>query len=348
MERTERLLDLVALLLDAKEPISWAQLREAFPSDYGQGSDEACERKFERDKAELLELGIPIRYVQGDDDQADGYIVDRDAYYLPDVGLTPEELAVLYAAGSAALASGAFPGRHDLAHAMRKIGFSAGSNVAAPKVRMELGAAGTEDVSQKLEALWDAAAARKWVAISYYSPGRKSQTERKVDPYGLALRRGVWSLVGYCHLRQGIRTFHVQRIRSLNVNTAKPRSADFEVPKDFQLDRYTANQPWEYRFHEPTPVELRLTGELARIAPGLFPGAASERDEDGSARVRLTVTYLDGLLRYALSLAPDCAVLSPEDAVTRLQAMAARVVERHRTNAASTDAGDAPRARTAS
>src|SRR5512132_3375801 len=123
MDRTERLLDLVALLLDAHEPISWAQLREAFPEDYGSGSGEAAERKFERDKAELLELGIPIRYVQGDDEQDDGYVVDRESYYLPEVGLTPEELAVLFAAGSAALASGAFPGRQDLAHALRKIGF---------------------------------------------------------------------------------------------------------------------------------------------------------------------------------------------------------------------------------
>src|SRR5918996_6634672 len=128
MERTERLLDLVALLLDAREPISWAELREQFPDDYGKGSDEAAERKFERDKAELLELGIPIKWHQGDDEKKDGYVVERNAYYLPEVGLTPDELAVLYAAGSAALASGAFPGNHDLVHALRKIGFFAGGD----------------------------------------------------------------------------------------------------------------------------------------------------------------------------------------------------------------------------
>lgn len=329
MDRTERLLDLVALLLDAKEPISWAQLREAFPADYGQGSDEACERKFERDKAELLELGIPIRYLQGDDDQPDGYTVERDAYYLPDVGLTPEELAVLYAAGSAAQASGAFPGRQDLAHALRKIGFFGGNEVPVPRVRMELGAVSTEDLSQKLELLWSASAARKWVAISYYSPGRKSQTERKVDPYGLALRRGIWSLVGYCHLRQGLRTFHVQRIRSLSMNTAKPRSADFEVPRDFKLEAFVANQPWEYRFHEPVEVQLRLSGEVARLSSNLFPAAVRDRDESGRVLVKVAASYLDGLLRYALSLAPDCAVLGPPEAVTKYEAMLNRVLERH-------------------
>ena len=37
-------MDLVALLLDAREPVSWAELKEAFDDDYGQGSDEAAER----------------------------------------------------------------------------------------------------------------------------------------------------------------------------------------------------------------------------------------------------------------------------------------------------------------
>ena len=35
MDRTERLLDLVALLLDARDPVSFADLRELFPEEYG-------------------------------------------------------------------------------------------------------------------------------------------------------------------------------------------------------------------------------------------------------------------------------------------------------------------------
>ena len=119
MERTERLLDLVALLLDARQPVSWRQIRAAFPDDYaGALSEDAADRKFERDKSELLELGIPLAFVQSnDEDEPAGYVVEKSAYYLPEVGLKPDELAVLYAAGSAALASGAFPGAQDLAQA---------------------------------------------------------------------------------------------------------------------------------------------------------------------------------------------------------------------------------------
>jgi proteasome accessory factor B len=329
MERTERLLDLVALLLDAHEPISWAELRESFPHDYGSGSDEAAERKFERDKAELLELGIPITYVQGDDDRKDGYIVNREAYYLPEVGLTPEELAVLYAAGSAALASGAFPGRDDLAHALRKIGFFAGSELPTPRVRMELGAVqDQEELAPKLELLRSAALSRKWVELSYYSPASKRSTQRKVDPYALALRRGIWSLVGFCHLRQGLRTFHVHRIQQLRANPAKPKSPDFQVPADFRLDDFVAQYTWEHRFHAPMRVHLTLRGELARLADRAFPKAELETAGE-VAQIWVETTYLDGLLRYVLSLGESARVLAPAEAVQRHREMALAVLQQH-------------------
>jgi proteasome accessory factor B len=334
MDRTERLLDLLALLLDSREPISWAELRDQFPDDYGKGSGEAAERKFERDKAELLELGIPITWSQGDDELKDGYIVERDAYYLPEVGLTPDEVAVLYAAGSAALASGAFPGSHDLAHALRKIGFFGGRDVPTPRLRMELGAVrvDTGEVASILEQLWAAAPARKFVEIVYRSPrGAGEVTRRNVDPYGLALRRGIWSLVGWCHLRKGIRTFHVHRIRSVKINELKPRTPDFDVPSDFRLDDYVAAFPWQYRFHPPVDVELTLTGELAPLASRLF---ASEEvvpgESRGASRVRVRATDLEGLLRYALSLGAACRVEGPEEAVNLYRQMAGRVLERHR------------------
>ena len=285
MDRTERLLDLVALLLDAREPLTWAKLREAFPSDYGSGSDDACLRKFERDKAELLELGIPLRYVQADDEHPDGYVVERDAYYLPPVAFSPEELAVLYTAGAAALESGAFPGRRELAHALRKVGYLAPESPPTPAVRMELASpGGSERVTGALEQLWAAAAARKRVRLTYLSPKQASPTEREVDPYGLALRSGVWTLVGHCHLRGDVRSFQVHRIQALEVNGQKPRTPDFQVPADFDVQAHVPQHPWALRLHAPLTVRLCLGGELAPLAGSILPGARLlARDADGTA-----------------------------------------------------------------
>lgn len=331
MERTERLLDLVAFLLDSHEPVSWAELRDAFSEDYAHGSEDATERKFERDKAELLELGIPINYVQGDEDRKDGYVIERDAYYLKDPGFSREELAVLYAAGSAALSSGAFPGREDLAHALRKIGFFAGDALPTPRVRMDLGPQQkSAQVAEQLQLLWAAAAARKWVQLEYAAPRAGGEvSSRRVDPYGLALRRGIWSLVGFCHLRKAPRTFHVHRMLTAKVNPSKPRTPDFEPPADFDIDAYVAQFPWQHRMHPPTAVTLALNESCAPLADRIFP-KSTVHVESGQTRVTVQATFLDGLLRYVLSLAPQATVVGPPEALARYRALAGAVLQRHR------------------
>ncbi|HEY0880319.1 MAG TPA: WYL domain-containing protein [Archangium sp.] len=327
MDKTERLLDLVALFLDAGAPVSWDEIRDAFPDEYA-GSAEAAQRKWERDKTELHELGIPLSFVQRVEDVPAGYVIDRNAYYLPEVGFTPEELAVLYAAGSAALASGAFPGRQDLAHALRKVGFFADGPLPTPKVRLELGAlTGTKELPARLELLWAAINAKKSVELDYFSPHSRSVTTRKVDPWGLALRRGVWNLVGYCHLRQDLRTFHVHRIRRATMNPKSPKAPDFTVPDDFRLETFVASWPWQHRFHEAMPVSVVLSGELAPLAEQLF-GVSANR-ADGKAEVTVSATDLDGLVTSVLALGSEARVVSPEKAVLRARELAQQVLDAH-------------------
>ncbi|MBL8909149.1 MAG: WYL domain-containing protein [Archangium sp.] len=320
MDRTERLLNLVAFFLDARAPMSLDAIRDAFPDDYS-GSNDASQRKFERDKAELYELGIPLRYEQKTDDEDSGYLLDREAYYLPEPGFSADELAVLYAAGSAALTSGAFPGRQDLAHALRKIGFFADTPIPAAQVRLEVSNA--KDLAARLETIWAAIGARKSLDLDYFSPRARAATTRKVDPWGLALRRGVWNLVGWCHLRKELRTFHVNRIRRVTLLGTRPRQPDFDIPEKFSIDDHVANWPWEYRIHEPLEVTLSLDETLAPLSQQLFGTPAR------GGTLRVTVTHLDALLDQVLSMGTSAKVIGPSQAKDRLRERAQRVLSVH-------------------
>jgi proteasome accessory factor B len=335
MQRTERLLDLVAYLLDAKEPISWQQLREAFPEEYGRGASAAAERKFERDKADLAEIGIPLTYLQGDDDDKAGYVLDRSAYYLPEIPLTPEEMAVLYAAGSAALASGAFPGSVDLAYALRKVAFASHADVAQlPRSLIAVNppppeTGGRASLTARLEQIWGAILGKKRMHIRYRSMARNELTSRDVDPWGLCLRRGAWVLVGYCHLRQAERAFHANRIEELSVNEFRPKTPDFEVPKGFDIARYAAEQPWEHKIHAAVVVEIELSKDIAPTAARLFPGAQVTNRKNGTALAKVTATYLDGLIRRVVALGTSARVIEPKDAVKRARQMLKQVANAH-------------------
>src|SRR3989442_8347448 len=262
MDRTERLLDLVALLLDAPEPVSFSDLREAFPEDYG-GTRESAERKLERDKAELLQLGVPLEYVPPsleDERGVGGYRIDRAAFFLPDPRFAPEEAAALYAAGSAALAVRDFPFAQDLQHALRKI--SLAGAVAAPQSASRsllVVRPGDFERGPRLRELAGAVARRKRVHLRYDKFG--AQTERDVDTYGLAFRGGTWRLVGYCHLRRAQRVFLVDRIDALEVNEQKPGQPDFQIPDGFDAGEAARRRAWQWTYDQPLDVPLR-------VAPG--------------------------------------------------------------------------------
>jgi proteasome accessory factor B len=328
MQKDQRLLDLAALLLKAAEPVSWREIQEQFPEDYA-GSGEAAIRKFERDKADLLELGIPVRYAAGDEDLPSGYLIDKDEFYLPDLKLPPEDLALLYVAGSAALAQGTFPYARDLAHALNKLSFAAsapGASESAARAARQL--SGDEDepppsVNRWLEELSRAIAHKKRVHLVYRGAERPETTEREVDPYGLFQKGGAWFLSGWCHLRQAIRTFHLARIVSLVVNVATPRTPDFAPRPDFSLAEVATRESWEFRVHAPVRCRVRLDSPVSGEVLASFGPRAKVKDEAGGVEVEVEATNGEGLLRHVLALGAGAEILAPRPLRERARAVLA-------------------------
>ncbi len=317
MQKAQRLLDLAAFLLRAAEPVSWREIQEQFAEDYG-GSGEAAIRKFERDKAELLELGIPVRYVAGDEDLPAGYLIDKDEFYLPDLKLPPEDLALLYLAGSAALASGTFPSSRDLAHALNKLSFAArapGASEAAALFTLRLshdGGQAPPTPAGLLEEVSRAVATRKRVHLTYAGAERRARTEREVDPYGLFQKGGAWFLTGWCHLRRGLRTFHLGRIEALTVNAAAPRTPDFTPRADLSLAEVATRETWEFTVHPPLRCRVRLEPPTPPEVRASF-GPRARLSEEGTATVvEVDATNGEGLVRHVLSLGDRAELLSPK------------------------------------
>jgi proteasome accessory factor B len=316
MQKDQRLLDLAALLLKAAEPVSWREIQEQFPEDYT-GTGEAAIRKFERDKADLLELGIPVHYAAGDEDLPAGYVIDKDEFYLPDLRLPPEDLALLYVAGSAALAQGTFPYARDLAHALNKLSFAAsapGASESAAAVARRLSSDEAEappEVVRWLEELSRAIAHKKRVHLSYRKAEAPEPSERDVDPYGLYQKAGAWYLAGFCQLRRKVLTFHLSRIVTLSVNPAAPRTPDFAVRKEFSLPDLATRETWEFEIHAPQRCRVRLDTPVSTEVMASFGPRARVREEDGGVVVEIEATNSAALLRHVLSLGDAAEILAP-------------------------------------
>jgi predicted DNA-binding transcriptional regulator YafY len=62
----------------------------------------------------------------------------------------------------------------------------------------------------------------------HYRSGLDQQTERDFDPYGVAFYENKWYAVGFCHLRNDLRSFRLDRILEV-----APLETRFQRPKQF-------------------------------------------------------------------------------------------------------------------
>src|SRR3954467_9259178 len=98
--RAERLVNLVICLLSTRQFISAERIRDAVPRHGGaagtRSTDEAFKRMFERDKAELRDLGIPLETGRNSSfDPDEGYRISRRDYELPPIEFDAAEAAAI-------------------------------------------------------------------------------------------------------------------------------------------------------------------------------------------------------------------------------------------------------------
>lgn len=310
----QRLLTLVATLLDAREPLPLEEIQRLLPEAY-EGSVDAVTRKFERDKEMLIELGIPLRYVTGADEESSGYLVDRAQLFLPNLELSAEESATLFLAGSALLQQGEFPYRDDLERALEKIRLrtdTPGPSTAADRVLFHYPTLeGGADLPGRIDDIQRALDRRKTVSFVYRSGGDLDGARRRVDPYGLFCRRGHWLLVGYSHERSAIRVFAVQKITDLQVNAKTPRTPDFEVPKTFRLRDHVGLPPWRFPRHAAVTVDIEVEPAFVWLAEQELE-TAGVRTLQGWSRFRIEATHQDPLVEWLLGMGSKARVVSPE------------------------------------
>src|SRR3978361_1742390 len=94
--KSESLLNLLITLLVSRTYVTKERLRNVVEA-YREAGEDAFEKMFERDKEELRSLGIPIEvgFVDRAFEDEPGYRIERSAFELPDIDLTPEEAAVI-------------------------------------------------------------------------------------------------------------------------------------------------------------------------------------------------------------------------------------------------------------
>jgi proteasome accessory factor B len=234
--RAERLVNLVLCLLSTRQYLTAERIRAAVPgyeTDAAGGrGDDAFKRMFERDKADLRELGVPLETGRNSVfDAEDGYRIARRDYELPEISLAPDEAAAVglaarlwQSAGLAEAARGALLKLRAAGIAVDPVG----------ELSVEARLAATEDA---LHPCLDAVQNGRAVEFLYHKPGGAGE-RREVEPWGVVSWRGRWYLVGHDRGRDASRCFRLSRVAGA-VRPIGPERA-VKVPTGIDLVAHVA------------------------------------------------------------------------------------------------------------
>ncbi len=131
-------------------------------------------------------------------------------------------------------------------------------------------------------------------------------TERVYDPYSVIQYEGRWYVVGYCHLREALRTFRLDRVDKVSLlDTAFTAPPDFDA-LGYMLDSFQAiPDRWDIEALLEIPIEearRRLPRELASL------------EVDGErVRMRASMPDLDEMARRLMALGCPLTIVGPPE-----------------------------------
>lgn len=317
MNRTDRLVAIV-MHLQGRRLVRAEELAVKF---------EVSLRTIYRDMAALGEAGVPILGEAGV-----GYSLVR-GYHLPPVMLTAEEAGALLVGG-------------ELVRRFTDASLCAASDAALDKLRAVLPAERRDHLERLargvavegpasgpsaqaararqafLVPVQRAVAERRVLRMDYRAKGRETDSRRDVEALGVVFYGEAWYLVAWCRLRDELRHFRVDRIRSIDtLDETFPSRADFSL-EDHLADRTQGGQTF--------PAKVWIADEaLERAQRESYATLEFGVRRDGGVECVLFTWCYDWLARWLLSFGDGVEALEPEELRGRIREQAERALARH-------------------
>lgn len=297
MNRTDRLLAIV-LELQGKRWRRAEDLAATF---------ETSKRTIYRDILALGQAGVPVVSIPGR-----GYSL-VEGYFLPPLSFTTDEATMLLLGSDFMQQNFDAQYRAAAQSAVRKI-----AGVLPQKLREEvdylqssirfiaLGAGGNTAELEMLRQLRRAIIDQTTVRFHYHTrhtdSGQSRHTTREADPYGLVHFPNNWHMIAYCHLRQDVRSFRLDRVESLEI-----------LPTSFQRPPHFKMRGPDHAEPRPVIVRALFDAEImrwVREARSYFTVAEEECEED--LLLTLRVRHESEALQWLLGWGRHVRVLEPE------------------------------------
>lgn len=175
---------------------------------------------------------------------------------------------------------------------------------------------GHADVYDRIRA---AIASRTALECDYESPRKKTAETFTFEPYALFYGVRAWYAIGRHGGHNEVRCLKLKRFGAI-LDTGRK----YKVPAGFSVRGYLRNAWAMVPGDKDHEVELRLDPAIAELLADTRWHATQQIEEhqDGSATFRCTVSGLDEIVWWVLSLGPSCKVIKPKALADRVRSLA--------------------------
>ncbi len=158
-----------------------------------------------------------------------------------------------------------------------------------------------------------------------YESINSGPTQRKVEPYFIIFRGHAFYFVGYCHLREDVRTFRIDRVSGVEL-----LAETFIRQNDIRPETYFEGS-WNVFSGEPVEVIVRFYGKAARIVSSSthHPDEQIEPLDDGRVKYTVTTRGLEEIQRWILGFGDEAEVIAPQELRDDMSAACRGMQERY-------------------
>jgi predicted DNA-binding transcriptional regulator YafY len=270
-------------------------------------------RTIRRDLAALQEAGFAL-YDTHDENGRVRWRLDGHVLKGLDTGFTLAELCALYLSRNLLESVAGTPFQRDLTHAFERL-----QRALSPRMRQFLDrlpavlatkpgprARGGEAASNIVDKLLEATLHFRVASMRYHSVSSAKVKDYLIHPYRLAFAQGGHYLIAYVPAYEAVRTFAVDRIKSVSLE-----KQTFTPPRDMPDDIFANSLGVN-----TGPAERAEIAFDARIAPyvraRVWHASQEVRDQDdGSLVLTLQVCHDWALRSWILSWGPFARVIAP-------------------------------------
>jgi len=153
-----------------------------------------------------------------------------------------------------------------------------------------------------------------------YRSWNGEDSEREFDPYGIVMNDGYWYTTGYCHLRDDVRTFRIDRIDALEIG-----DQTFERPEDFDIVGEVLHAIAFVSGAKEVEVLLETSLEQARQI--ITPVMGTLEPVEQGVIFRRTATQLEWIAHVLINLDFPAHIIKPDELRDLLRQMAAKALQ---------------------